>query len=168
MPEPVFPVVLQRPPRHRLQVPALHARLRALPRRGGGLHRRGPVPSHACQLFVQNATHGLNSWPCASAPARTTLVITTMMEHSLEPAAAAQARLTHSLLARRINCAHCFVSATKADQAMPYGNIRGTLIPRQWACKVRRVTPTDGEPTNHPEFTESISQSPTASGCISK
>jgi MoaA/NifB/PqqE/SkfB family radical SAM enzyme len=52
-----------------------------------------------------------------------------------------------------LHCAHCFVSATKAGQSMPYDDITGLLIPRLTACRVERITLTGGEPTIHPRFT---------------
>jgi len=52
-----------------------------------------------------------------------------------------------------LHCAHCFVSATKAGESMPYDDITGLLIPRLKACRVERVTLTGGEPTIHPRFT---------------
>ena len=52
-----------------------------------------------------------------------------------------------------LHCAHCFVSATRAGQSMPYDDITGLLIPRLKACRVERVTLTGGEPTIHPHFT---------------
>jgi len=55
-----------------------------------------------------------------------------------------------------LHCAHCFVSATKAGESMPYDDITGLLIPRLKACRVERVTLTGGEPTIHPRFTEII------------
>ncbi len=55
-----------------------------------------------------------------------------------------------------LHCAHCFVSATKAGQSMPYDDIAGVLIPRLMACRVERVTLTGGEPTIHPRFTDIV------------
>jgi radical SAM protein with 4Fe4S-binding SPASM domain len=55
-----------------------------------------------------------------------------------------------------LHCAHCFVSATRAGQSMPYDGITSLLIPRLKACRVERVTLTDGEPTIHPLFTEIV------------
>lgn len=55
-----------------------------------------------------------------------------------------------------LHCAHCFVSATKAGQSMPYGDITGLLIPRLAACRVERVTLTGGEPTIHPRFMDIV------------
>ena len=55
-----------------------------------------------------------------------------------------------------LHCAHCFVSATRAGQSMPYDGITGLLIPRLKACRVERVTLTGGEPTIHPRFTEIV------------
>lgn len=52
-----------------------------------------------------------------------------------------------------LHCAHCFVSATKAGNSMPYRDIVGILIPQLAACCVDRVTLTGGEPTIHPQFT---------------
>ena len=52
-----------------------------------------------------------------------------------------------------LHCAHCFVSATKAGESMPYDDITGLLIPRLKACRVERVTLTGGEPTIHPRLT---------------
>jgi radical SAM protein with 4Fe4S-binding SPASM domain len=52
-----------------------------------------------------------------------------------------------------LHCAHCFVSATKAGNSMPYDDITGVLIPQLAACRVDRVTLTGGEPTIHPQFT---------------
>jgi len=52
-----------------------------------------------------------------------------------------------------LHCAHCFVSATRVGQSMPYDDIAGLLIPRLTACRVERVTLTGGEPTIHPRFT---------------
>jgi len=51
-----------------------------------------------------------------------------------------------------LHCAHCFVSATRAGQSMPYDDITSLLIPRLQACRVERVTLTGGEPTIHPHF----------------
>src|SRR5260370_21182368 len=51
-----------------------------------------------------------------------------------------------------LHCAHCFVSATKAGNSMPYDDITGLLIPRLKACRVERATLTGGEPTLHPPF----------------
>src|SRR5580698_5454767 len=55
-----------------------------------------------------------------------------------------------------LHCAHCFVSATKAGQSMPYGDITSLLIPRLAACRVERVTLTGGEPTIHPRFLDIV------------
>jgi len=55
-----------------------------------------------------------------------------------------------------LHCAHCFVSATKAGNSMPYDDITGVLIPRLAACRVDRVTLTGGEPTIHPQFTSIV------------
>jgi radical SAM protein with 4Fe4S-binding SPASM domain len=52
-----------------------------------------------------------------------------------------------------LHCAHCFVSATKAGNSMPFDDIAGAVIPRLAACRVDRVTLTGGEPTIHPQFT---------------
>jgi radical SAM protein with 4Fe4S-binding SPASM domain len=52
-----------------------------------------------------------------------------------------------------LRCAHCFVSATRAGDSMPYDDITSVLIPRLAACRVDRVTLTGGEPTIHPQFT---------------
>jgi MoaA/NifB/PqqE/SkfB family radical SAM enzyme len=52
-----------------------------------------------------------------------------------------------------LHCAHCFVSATRAGQSMPYDGITSLLIPKLKACRVARVTLTGGEPTIHPRFT---------------
>ena len=43
-----------------------------------------------------------------------------------------------------LHCAHCFVSATKAGNSMPYDDIAGMVIPRLAACRVDRVTLTGG------------------------
>lgn len=51
-----------------------------------------------------------------------------------------------------LHCAHCFVSATRHGQYMPYERITGKLIPRLAECRVERVTLTGGEPTIHPRF----------------
>lgn len=55
-----------------------------------------------------------------------------------------------------LHCAHCFVSATRAGQFMPYGDVISVLIPRLAACRVERVTLTGGEPTIHPRFVEVV------------
>src|SRR5215471_18082415 len=55
-----------------------------------------------------------------------------------------------------LHCAHCFVSATRAGQSMPYEDIASMLIPRLAACRVERVTLTGGEPTIHPRFTDIV------------
>lgn len=55
-----------------------------------------------------------------------------------------------------LHCAHCFVSATKAGNSMPYDDITDVLIPRLAACRVDRVTLTGGEPTIHPQFTSIV------------
>lgn len=55
-----------------------------------------------------------------------------------------------------LHCAHCFVSATKVGQTMPYEAIVGTLIPRLVQCRVERVTLTGGEPTIHPRFLDVV------------
>jgi radical SAM protein with 4Fe4S-binding SPASM domain len=55
-----------------------------------------------------------------------------------------------------LHCAHCFVSATKAGNSMPYDDLTGVLIPRLAACRVDRVTLTGGEPTVHPRFTSIV------------
>lgn len=55
-----------------------------------------------------------------------------------------------------LHCAHCFVSATKAGNSMPYDDIAGILIPRLAACRVDRVTLTGGEPAIHPRFTDVV------------
>ncbi len=52
-----------------------------------------------------------------------------------------------------LHCAHCFVSATKAGNSMPYADVASLVIPRLAACRVDRVTLTGGEPTIHPQFT---------------
>lgn len=52
-----------------------------------------------------------------------------------------------------LHCAHCFVSAAKTGQTMPYDDITRVVIPRLAACRVARVTLTGGEPTIHPSFT---------------
>ena len=43
-----------------------------------------------------------------------------------------------------LHCAHCFVSATKAGNSMPFDDIAGVVIPRLAACRVDRVTLTGG------------------------
>jgi len=55
-----------------------------------------------------------------------------------------------------LTCAHCFVSATRQGQSMPYDSIVTTLIPRLAQCRVERVTLTGGEPTIHPRFLEVV------------
>jgi radical SAM protein with 4Fe4S-binding SPASM domain len=55
-----------------------------------------------------------------------------------------------------LHCAHCFVSATKTGQSMPYDQVTGLLIPRLAECRVERVTLTGGEPTIHPRFTDIV------------
>jgi radical SAM protein with 4Fe4S-binding SPASM domain len=52
-----------------------------------------------------------------------------------------------------LHCAHCFVSATKAGNSMPFDDVTGVLIPQLAMCRVDRVTLTGGEPTIHPQFT---------------
>jgi radical SAM protein with 4Fe4S-binding SPASM domain len=55
-----------------------------------------------------------------------------------------------------LHCAHCFVSATRAGQSMPYDAITSLLIPRLAECRVERVTLTGGEPTIHPRFMDIV------------
>src|SRR5271155_1949929 len=55
-----------------------------------------------------------------------------------------------------LHCAHCFVSATRTGQSMPYDGITSLLIPSLNACRVERVTLTGGEPTIHPHFIEIV------------
>src|SRR6516165_8964172 len=55
-----------------------------------------------------------------------------------------------------LHCAHCFVSATKTGQSMPYDAITSLLIPRLAECRVERVTLTGGEPTIHPRFMDIV------------
>ena len=38
-----------------------------------------------------------------------------------------------------LHCAHCFVSATRQGQSMPYEQITQKLIPRLTQCRVERV-----------------------------
>jgi radical SAM protein with 4Fe4S-binding SPASM domain len=55
-----------------------------------------------------------------------------------------------------LHCAHCFVSATRQGQTMPYEHITDVLIPRLAECRVERVTLTGGEPTIHPRFLDVV------------
>lgn len=55
-----------------------------------------------------------------------------------------------------LHCAHCFVSATRHGQSMPFEQITRTLIPRLAQCRVERVTLTGGEPTIHPCFLDVV------------
>jgi radical SAM protein with 4Fe4S-binding SPASM domain len=55
-----------------------------------------------------------------------------------------------------LHCAHCFVSATRHGQSMPFGEVVGALIPRLAECRVERVTLTGGEPTIHPQFLDVV------------
>jgi radical SAM protein with 4Fe4S-binding SPASM domain len=55
-----------------------------------------------------------------------------------------------------LHCAHCFVSATRHGQSMPYEQITQVLIPRLAQCRVERVTLTGGEPTIHPRFLDVV------------
>lgn len=55
-----------------------------------------------------------------------------------------------------LHCAHCFVSATRQGQSMPYEQITRKLIPRLAQCRVERVTLTGGEPTIHPRFLDVV------------
>jgi radical SAM protein with 4Fe4S-binding SPASM domain len=55
-----------------------------------------------------------------------------------------------------LHCAHCFVSATRAGQTLPYAEIAGAVIPRLAECRVERVTLTGGEPTLHPQFLDVV------------
>lgn len=55
-----------------------------------------------------------------------------------------------------LHCAHCFVSATREGQMMPYDRITSTMIPRLAECRVNRVTLTGGEPTIHPRFLDVV------------
>ena len=66
-----------------------------------------------------------------------------------------------------LHCAHCFVSATRVGQSMPYDDITSLLIPRLKACRVERVTLTGGEPTIHPHFTGNRPSACAARGCRS-
>lgn len=55
-----------------------------------------------------------------------------------------------------LHCAHCFVSATRHGQTMPYEQITEVLIPRLTQCRMERVTLTGGEPTIHPRFLDVV------------
>ncbi|CAJ61353.1 MULTISPECIES: radical SAM protein [Frankia] len=55
-----------------------------------------------------------------------------------------------------LHCAHCFVSATRQGQTMPYERIVDTVIPRLAECRVERVTLTGGEPTLHLRFLDVV------------
>jgi radical SAM protein with 4Fe4S-binding SPASM domain len=51
-----------------------------------------------------------------------------------------------------LHYAHCFVSATREGQVMPYDDITGKVIPRLAACRVDRVTLTGGSRRSTPQF----------------
>lgn len=55
-----------------------------------------------------------------------------------------------------LHCAHCFVSATKDGQTMPFDRIVDAVIPRLADARVERVTLTGGEPTIHPRFLDVV------------
>lgn len=51
-----------------------------------------------------------------------------------------------------LHCAHCFVSAGKDGETMPFTDIRDLLVPRLAEMNVISVTLTGGEPFAHPEI----------------